>query len=168
MEPFHYPPTRFLGGVTTASLCSILVYWANMRDILVLIDNLLCFSSQIGGIQTQMLWSFLARLWAGNHDGIEGWSSQSSIMNVCPLYCHSEGQPMSLAQLTPLGSPFCAIGRIGSGRASASRGFGHDAIQTLPFPIQSDQFIILLQSILPQLHEQPLFFPQTKTIIDSS
>src|SRR5258708_19556828 len=105
MEPFHDPPTRLPGRVVTSSLCSILSYWANMCEILVLIDNLLRFSSQIGGIQTQMLWGFLARLWAGNHDGIEGWSSQSSIMNVCPLYRHAHRQPIPLAQFTPLASP---------------------------------------------------------------
>ncbi|GAC1389731.1 MAG: hypothetical protein NVSMB38_04820 [Ktedonobacteraceae bacterium] len=65
-----------------------------------------------------MLWSFLAWLWSGNHDGIEGWGNQSSVMNVCPIYRNGEGQSMSLAQLTPLGSSFSAICRIGSGRAS--------------------------------------------------
>ena len=110
MKPFDDPPTRLPGWVVTASLCSIFVYWANMCDILVSIDNPLRFSSQISGIQTQMLWGFLARLWAGNHDGIEGRGNQSSIMNVRPIYRHGQGQPMSLTQLTPLGSPFCAIG----------------------------------------------------------
>src|SRR5258707_5780314 len=119
MEPFHDPPTRLPGWVTTSSLCSVLVYWSNMRDILVLIDDLLRFSSHVGRIQTQMLRSFLARLWAGNHDGVEGRGNESSIMNVCPIYRHSERESMSLTQLTPLGSPFCAIGRIGSGRTSA-------------------------------------------------
>src|SRR5258708_38248459 len=46
MEPFDNPPTRFLGWVTTSSLCSVLIYWANMRDILVLIDDLLRSSSK--------------------------------------------------------------------------------------------------------------------------
>jgi hypothetical protein len=96
MEPFDDPPTRLPGRVATSSLCSLLVYWANRCARLVLIDDLLRFSSQIGAIQTQMLWSFLARLWAGNHDGIEGWGSQSSLMNVCPLYRHGEGQSLSL------------------------------------------------------------------------
>src|SRR6266536_5322478 len=118
MEPFDDPPTRLLGWVNISSLCSVLVHWSNMRDILVLIDDFLRFSSQIGRIQTQMLRSFLAWFWAGNPDGIEGWGNQSSIMNVCPTYRNGEGQSMSLAQLTALGSPFSAIGRIGSGRAS--------------------------------------------------
>ena len=114
-----------------------------------------------------MLWGFLARLWAGNHDGIEGRGNQSSIMNVRPIYRHDQGQSVSLTQLTPLGSPFCAIGgTLVQSHLRLKGRIAHDPIQTLPFPVQSYQFIILLQSVLPQLHEQPLGFPQTKTTID--
>src|SRR5438067_1366994 len=96
MEPFHYPPTRLLGWILTVSLCSVLVSWTNMRDVLVLLDDLLRFLSNVGRIQTQMLRRCLAWLWAGNHDGIQGWSNESSVMNVCPIYRDGEGQSMSL------------------------------------------------------------------------
>src|SRR5712691_13448364 len=96
MEPFDDPATRLLGWVLTLSVCSVLVSWTNMRDILVLIDDLLRFSSHIGCIQTQMLRSFLSWFWASNHDGIEGRGNQSSVMNVCPIYHNSQGQSMSL------------------------------------------------------------------------
>src|SRR5258708_40296807 len=46
MKPFDDPPTRLPGWVVTSSLCSIFVYWANMCDILVSIDNPLRFSSK--------------------------------------------------------------------------------------------------------------------------
>src|SRR6266566_2147993 len=119
MEPFDDPPTWLLGWVCTSCLSSVFVLGANMCDIRVLFDYLFCFVSHIGGIQTQILRSFLAWHWTRNHDAIQGRFPQPGVMNIGTIYRNREGQSMSLTQLAPLGSTFSAIGGIGSGRASA-------------------------------------------------
>src|SRR6266702_4227294 len=89
-------------------------------------------------------------------------------VRLAPSTTTASGIPRPSLGLAALGSPRAAIGRIGAGRGSTERGLGHHPIHALPFPGNAFQFVIFLESRLPDALKHALLFPQPKAIIPSS
>src|SRR6266568_273541 len=87
-------------------------------------------------------------------------------VRLAPSTTTASGIPRPSLGLAALGSPLAAIGRIGAGRGSTERGLGHHPIHALPFPGNAFQFVIFLESRLPDALKHALLFPQPKAIID--
>src|SRR5450755_3818887 len=178
VQTFHDPATRLLRGFQIAArhrfwlLCqpdmcsSVVLIGTNMRHMLMRPHRFIHDLVIIASVQAEMLWLFLGGSRACNHDALQGSLNQLHVIAVGTSNHHSQRHATSVTQLAAFGSPLAAIGGIGAGRGSCERGFGHDPIHALPFPGNPFQFVIFLQSCLPDALKHALLLPEPKAIVD--
>src|SRR5215469_384853 len=164
MRSFDYPTPRPMAR--NEELCLLfLPAIANMRQIGAALDLLARWCPIIPCIQTQMLRVLFGWIRTPDHEAIQRGTEQADVVPIGPINDEGQGNARPIRQETTLGSLLAAIGGIGSGRGVAERGLGHGSIDRLPFPLNADQLIIVLQSGLPEGLEEASSLPFLKAIM---
>ena len=158
MSAFHHPSPRSIAR-DGFFLHPLLTTTANMRLVVASKQFVVDGSGVIGRIQAQMLRRPLDWLWSTDNQTIEGDAQQFDIMAIGSRNDQSQGNPSSISQKAAFGSQFAAISGIRSGRGVAERGFIHGSIYCLPVPLDANQFIIGVQTRLPERPEEASSFP---------
>src|SRR2546423_2518010 len=181
-QPLHHPTSGLLGWFQVVDrfrlgwipferfLIPLMVVWVQRRMGFVAPKIEVCINRVviIAGIQAQVLRLLHSGLRSLIALGIQGSRNQLHIVAMGSLNEQGQWDASTITQQAPFGSLFAAIGGSGADGGLGKRGFDRRTIQTLPVPADPHQFIVLLQSCLPQALEEALTFPQAKPVVDGA
>src|SRR5579883_3362429 len=139
---------------------------ANVSLVVMGLHLLMDYGIIVASVQTQMLGGVDAWLWAKHDEAIEGGTQQFHVMAIGPINDDGQRNACPISQKRAFDSLLAAIGGIGSGRGVSERGFGHRSVHGLPFPLDADQLIIVLQTGLPESFEDACPLPLLKAIVN--
>ena len=140
---FHHPAP---GASPAAARAPFLAAAPNVRDVAAATDRPLGINVVVAFVQTEML-----RDGAGRADDarVEQQGDGFLVGAVSGSEGNRDREAGTVGEMVARGAGLGAIGRVGTGFSPAQRGFAQRRIGGLPFPLETDRVVVVVEQQLP-------------------